>query len=195
MTTSPSPFSLTAPFTMTIQPGTSGSFPVTNSGTQPLVVHESLERLSVKALKYPAETGATQHTSGTPWLTVDSPASFTLAPGQSETVHISAGRVPVSARGEHFLNLVWAAQPVHAGAQPLHVAGGIATTVGIPMPGVAVPVGPGALPRAPLAPHGGMGAMDLAGAGLGLAAVTAAVALWWRRRRARRTQVRGQVTA
>ena len=193
------PYSLSAPFTMTVSAGGSGAFQVTNTGSQPLKVSEHIARLSPSALKYPAEIGATQHASGTPWLTVDSPTSFTLAPGQSEAVHVTAGHVPVSAQGEHYLNLVWSAQPAHAVSGPLHLAGGVATTVGIPMPGVAVPVGPGVMPRAPLAPHGGLPAMDLAGAGLAAALVATGAGLVIKRRRnrraARRAQVQGQAAA
>jgi hypothetical protein len=183
MTTSP--FSLSAPFSMSVAPGASGSFEVTNSGTKPLTVHESLARLSARSIQYPAADDATTTHMGAPWITVG-PSSFTLAPGQSETVHISS-RVPAGTQGNHFLEIVWTASPVQPAAGPLHLAGGIATTIAIPLAGTATAAGPPRVPAAQLAPHhGGLPAADLAGAGLGAAVALAAVAVAVRRRFHRR---------
>src|SRR5579862_4375825 len=149
-------FMLTAPADLTIAPDSSGTFTVTNSGTQPLVVHESLGRYTAKTLQFPAADHATLTAFSGPWLTV-SPQSFTLKPGQSETVRITS-HVPAGTTGDHFLNVVWTAKPARATAGNLHLAGAVATTVTIPEPGVAVAVtthGPAAAPAVPAA---GLGA-------------------------------------
>jgi hypothetical protein len=183
------PYQISAPFTMTVSPdGKSGTFQVTNTGTQPITVRESLSRLSPLALKYPAADHATTTHTGAPWLSV-SPTVFTLAPGQAEAVHISA-RVPSGAQGTHYLNVVWAASPVAAVSGPLHLAGAVATTVGIPLPGIAVPAGPDRLPAAPHLPGGGgFSTVDMGGALCGVAVVAAAAVTAVRRRRRARRRV------
>lgn len=179
------PYEITAPVSMTVGPGAAGTFQVINSGTKPLVVHESLGRFTTAAVRYPAADHATPVTMSGPWLTVW-PASFTLAPGQAETVHISS-QVPAGARGDHFLSVVWAARPVHVAPGAVHATGAVATSVRIPLPGTAVPVtsrGVAAAPRA--AGHGGPVALTLGGIMLAvLAVIVMAVALQRRYRRAR----------
>jgi hypothetical protein len=182
------PFQLTAPFSMTVQPDTSGTFQVVNTGTQPLAVRGTLGRYSHGALKYPAASHATTMTMGTPWVSF-TPAHFTLAPGHAETIRVT-DHVPAGAQGEHFIDLVWTASPVRAAGGPLHLSGAVASTVGIPLPGVAVPVaGPGRL----AAPHpghmGGSGlpVADLAGGVLvPVLLAVAGLAAWRRRRHGRR---------
>ncbi len=164
MTTTTHPFSITAPATMTLAPDSHGMFTVTNSGTEAITVHESAGRYTVRSLQYPASSHATATALGRPWITVW-PQTFTLAPGRSEVVHIS-DHVPAGVHGNHWLNAVWTARPAHAGHGNLHLDGAVATTIEVPMPGIAVPVTGHGLPHAPAAPpHGG----DPAGLILGLA--------------------------
>ena len=188
------PFSISAPFTMTVKPNTeSGTFKVTNTGSQAISVHESVARLSEHSIMYPAADHATTTHMGAPWLTV-SPHDFTIAPGQAETVHIAA-HVPAGVQGNHYLEVVWTAKPAHAVSGPLHLAGAVATTTIIPMPGIAQPVTSQGVPRAPLAPHHGLSTVDLAGAGLAAALVASVAGLVIRRARRSRRNRRAEVTA
>lgn len=171
------PYEITAPVKMTVDPGASGTFYVINSGTKPIIVHESLGRFVDDAIRFPAADFATPTAMSGPWLAVW-PHVFTLQPGQAETVHISA-RVPAGARGDHYLSVLWAARPVHDAPGAMRVAGGVATTVRIPLPGTAVPVtshGVAVAPRS-TAGHGGPDALSYAGIGLAVLAVIAAVAV------------------
>ena len=174
------PFSLTAPAVI-IMHGAAGTFQVTNSGTKALTVHESLGRENVKALQYPAADHATLTTFSKPWIMV-SPASFNLAPGQSEAVRIS-DHVPAGAQGDHFLSVVWTAQPAHQSAGALHLDGGVATTVEIPEPGVAVRVTSHGLHAAPPGPAAGELSTMFLIIPLLLLVVVAAMAVWWKRHR------------
>ena len=190
MTTQPQ-FQISAPFTVTMQPDATGTLQVIDTGSQPITVHASLGRYSGHALMYPAADNATKTHTGAPWITIDGPASFTLQPGQAKVVHISS-HVPAGTQGNHYIDLVWTASPVKAAAGPLHLTGGVATTVTLPMPGIAVPAGPDHLPRPVAAPgHGGIGTLDLAGIGMAVALVASVAGLVLRRRRRnRKSQVR-----
>jgi hypothetical protein len=188
MTSQPQPqFRISAPFSMTLQPDSSGTFQVVNTGTQPLSVHGALGRYSHGALTYPAADHATTVSMGSPWVSF-SPAHFVLAPGHAQAVHVT-DRVPSGVTGGHSIDIVWSAQPVHAVGGPLHLAGAVASTITIPGPGVAVPVtGPGHL-AAPVPGHmggGGLSTLDAGTAGIGFIVAAVAVTAVWRRRRARR---------
>src|ERR1700749_4371160 len=91
------PFQITAPASMTVQPNTSGTFQIINTGTQPVKIHESLGRYNPYAIQYPAADHATKTTMGHPWLSV-TPGDFVLQPHTARTVHISA-HVPAGATG------------------------------------------------------------------------------------------------
>jgi len=180
------PFSLTAPATITLAPDASGHFQVTNSGTETLTVHESLGRYNKNSLDFPAASHATLTTYSQPWITV-SPASFTLKPGQSESVAI-ADHVPAGTQGAHYLNVLFTAAPAAHTARNVTVHGAVAANIKIPLPGTAHAVTSQGMPKAPPAtPHGG-GSGDLLGAlgavALVLVAVLAAVLVIVRRRRA-----------
>ena len=181
------PFSITAPAVIIMPAGASGTFKVTDAGTRALTVHQSLGRYNLKALHYPAASHATLTTFSQPWITV-SPASFTLKPGQSETVHI-ADHMPASVQGNHYLSIVWTGTPAGAAPGTLHLAGGVATSVEIPLPGAAVPVTSQGLPHAPPGPvatGGGPSALAISGAILlAMAVALAVVLIVTRRHRAR----------
>jgi hypothetical protein len=170
------PYQLTAPVAMTVKPGGAGTFEVVNTGTKPLVVHDSFGRFTANAVRYPAADHATLTTFDHPWLSVW-PSSFTLAPGHAETVHVKA-TVPAGAQGDHYLNVVWTVKPGQAHGAGLHLAGAVATSVTIPLPGTATPVtshGVATAPRAPV--HGGMDPVTLAGIGLVSFAVLAVIVI------------------
>ena len=184
MTAQPA-FSLTAPAVITLHPDVSGTFRVTNSGSAPLAIRESLGRYTEHSLHYPAASGASLTQMGRPWLTI-TPTSFTIQPGQSETVRIS-DHVPAGTQGDHYLNTVFVARPAATGdGHPgtAQVSGGVATTVRIPSPGRATAVTTHSLPVAPAVPpvnHAG----NIAAAAGGLLALLAVVTavLWELRRR------------
>jgi hypothetical protein len=183
-------FSLTAPAVITLAPDNAGTFKVTNSGTQPLVIHESLGRYTEHSLHYPAASGATLYKLGTPWIQVE-PQAFTLAAGQSETVHIR-DHVPAGVQGDHYLNAVWMAKPVTSGHPAnMTLAGAVATTVRIPSPGRATAVTTHSLPVAPAVPHTSPAGSYAAMAGAVLLALAVIVALLWelRRRHGRRASL------
>jgi len=191
------PYEITAPATMTMKANTSGQFTIVNTGTKPIIVHESLGRYSPYAIQYPAADHATRTTMSHPWLTVNGPSSFTLAPHAARTVHVSS-HVPAGAQGNHYLNILWTATPVRAVSGPLHLSGAVASNVIIPLPGIAQPVSSAtSLPAGHLAPHhGGIGAVDLAGAGLAAALIASVATLVIRRRRRnRRAARRAEVAA
>lgn len=145
------PFSITAPGVIAFSPGThAGTFAVTNSGSQPLAIRETLGRYSTPAIRYPASSHATLTALGRPWLTV-SPSSFTIEPGKSVTVHI-ADHVPAGTKGDHFLSVVWTGRPAHATAGNLHITGAVATTVKVIEPGTATAVTAQGLAPAPAVP-------------------------------------------
>jgi hypothetical protein len=182
-----SPFSITAPAGLQLAPNSEGAFQVTNSGTAPIKITVQLGRTNLPALHYPASSGATLTQLGTPWVSV-TPAAFTLAPHASEQVHIS-NHVPAGTQGDHFLQVIWSAQPVHAVSGPLHLAGAVASTVMLHEPGVAVPVTSHPVPHALPAPHhGGLPVADIGGAAVGAVVLAAAVATIVRRKRNRRNR-------
>jgi hypothetical protein len=180
------PYQLTAPTGLTLKPDTSGTFQVFNTGTKPLVVTDSLGRYTTNALQYPAADHATLATMSGAWVQV-TPSKFTLQPGQAETVHITS-RVPAGAAGNHYLNVLWSIAPVHAKAGAMHAAGGPATTVTVPLAGVATPVTAHSVPVAPPAPGHGPDVLSLAGLGLVVLAVLAAIVILVALRRRRGTR-------
>ena len=194
-TQSAHPYAITAPGSMTIKANSSGQFQVINAGQKPIVVHESLGRYSPYAIQYPAADHATKTTMSHPWLTIDGPSSFTLNPGQLREVHVST-HVPAGAQGNHYLNILWTASPVKAVTGPLHLNGAVASTVTIPLPGIAQPVSSAtSLPRPHAAPHHGLATVDLAGAGLAAALVASVAGLAIRRARRSRRSRRAQEVA
>jgi antitoxin (DNA-binding transcriptional repressor) of toxin-antitoxin stability system len=179
------PFSLTAPGDIVLRPDSAGTFKVTNSGTQGLMVHESMARLTPDSLHYPAASHATATAMGQPWVALY-PANFALAAGQSETVHVS-DMVPAGTQGDHYLNAVFAARPASGGHGNLHLVGAVGSTLRINQPGHAVAVTSAGLPVAPAVPHTSPAGSYAAMAGAVLLALAVIVALLWelRRRRAR----------
>lgn len=156
------PYSVTAPTGVTIQPGASGTFQIVNSGSRPIAVRGELGRVTVTAVRFPAASHATPTTFSQPWVTI-SPASFQLAPGHAQIVHIAAPHVPAGAQGTHELDVIWAIR-LPATAPGIHATGGVATVVTIPLPGTATPVTSHALaaPHAAPVAHGGISAALLA---------------------------------
>jgi hypothetical protein len=178
------PYQLTVPTGVSVKPGGAGTFQVVNTGTKPLVVTDSLGRYTTPAIRFPAADHATMTTMSGAWVQV-TPRKFTLAPGQAETVHI-ASHVPAGAAGNHFLSLLWSIAPVHAKAGAMHAAGGPATTVTVPLPGVAAPVTSASVAAAPPAPgHGGPDPVTLAGIGLVAFAILAVIVIVLAMRRRR----------
>lgn len=180
-------FQLTAPTGVTVQPGASGTFEVANTGTQPLVVHESLGRLTAGAVRYPAADHATLTAMTGPWVKV-SPGTFRLAPGQHQVVHIAA-EVPAGVQGDHYLTVIWSAQPEQASGGNVHLAGGIGTTVTVPLAGAATPaVSATGVARAPLAAQHGNGGISSPALAIGLLILAVmAVTVFLVARRSRRT--------
>jgi hypothetical protein len=188
MTAQPA-FSLTAPAVITLAPDSQGTVRVLNSGTHALAIRTVLGRYTEHSLHYPAASGASLTQMGRPWLTI-TPTSFTIQPGQSETVRIS-DHVPAGTQGDHYLNTVFVARPAATGdGHPgtAQVSGGVATTVRIPDPGTAVAVTSAGLPRAQAVPHTSPAGNVAAAAGGLLALLAIVTAVLWELRRRRRAR-------
>lgn len=154
MSSTPEPYSITAPAVMVLQPDAAGTFKVVNSGSKPIQVTGSLGRYNDKSLHYPAASHATLTTFSQPWVTF-TPHQFRLQPGQSVTVRIS-DHVPAGTQGHHYLNVAWLIKPVTTGPTTAgtHLQGAVATSIDIPMPGHAVAVTSHGQPQPPPLPPG-----------------------------------------